>query len=59
MSFFPIKFQTEDGYTFYILYDGSVVDSPDPEAVDMSWPNIKAFYRSFRGNPCNAKNNRV
>ena len=43
MSFFPIKFQTEDGYTFYILYSGRVVDSLDPEAVDMSWPDVKSF----------------
>ena len=46
MSFFPIKFQTEDGYTFYILYSGRVVDSLDPEAVDMSWPDVKSFLQS-------------
>ena len=43
MSFFPIKFQTEDGYTFYILHSGRVVDSLDPEKEDMSWPDIKSF----------------
>ena len=43
MSFFPIKFQTEDGYTFYILYSGRVVDSLDPEKEDMSWPSVESF----------------
>ena len=46
MSFFPVKFQTEDGYTLYILYSGRVVDSLDPEAVDMSWPDVEAFFNS-------------
>ena len=46
MSFFPIKFQTEDGYTFYILYSGRVVDSLDPEKEDMSWPSVESFLRS-------------
>ena len=46
MSFFPLKFQTEDGYTFYILYSGRVVDSLDPERVDMSWPSVESFLHS-------------
>lgn len=46
MSFFPIKFQTEDGFTYYVLYSGQVVDSLDPETVDMSWPNVESFLRS-------------
>ncbi len=46
MSFFPIKFQTDDGYTFFILYSGRVVDSLDPETVDMSWPDVKSFFNS-------------
>ncbi len=46
MSFFPVKFQTEDGYTFYILYSGRVVDSLDPGTVDMSWPDVKSFFNS-------------
>ena len=46
MSFFPIKFQTEDGYTFYILYSGRVVDSLDPEKEDMSWPDVESFVAS-------------
>lgn len=46
MSFFPIKFQTEDGYTFYILYSGRVVDSLDPEKEDMSWPSVESFLQS-------------
>jgi len=46
MNIFPLKFQTEDGYTYYILRSGRVVDSPDPEKEDMSWPDIEAFLRS-------------
>ena len=46
MSFFPIKFQTEDGYTFFILYSGRVVDSLDQKIVDMSWPDIRSFFNS-------------
>ena len=34
---------TEDGYTFYRLHDDSVVDSLDPESVDMSWPSYQSF----------------
>ena len=49
MSFFPIKFQTEDGYTFFILYSGRVVDSLDPETVDMSWPGVEEFFNSQAG----------
>jgi hypothetical protein len=36
-------FNTEDGYTFYRLHDDSVVDSLDPESVDMSWPSYQSF----------------
>jgi len=46
MSFFPLKFQTEDGYTFYILYSGRVVDSLDPDKEDMSWPDVESFLQS-------------
>ncbi len=46
MSFFPIKFQTEDGYTFYTLYSGRVVDALDPDKVDMTWPDIRSFFNS-------------
>ena len=34
---------TEDGYTFYRLHDDSVIDSLDPESVDMSWPSYQSF----------------
>jgi len=47
MSIFPIKFQSESGYTFFILYSGRVVDSLDPETVDMSWPDVKSFFNSL------------
>ena len=46
MSFFPLKFQTEDGYTFFILYSGRIVDSLDPERVNMSWPDVESFLQS-------------
>ena len=47
MSIFPIKYQTDSGYTFFILYSGRVVDSLDPETVDMSWPDVKSFLNSL------------
>ena len=34
---------TDDGYTFYVLKDGKVVDNLDPKKVDMSWPSTKAY----------------
>ena len=40
------KFKTGDGYTFYQLPDGKVVDNLDPNAVDMSWDNVKDFKKS-------------
>ena len=43
MNIFPLVFQTEDGFTYYILEDGRVVDSLDPETVDMSWPDVSSF----------------
>ena len=40
------SFETEDGYRFYVLPDGSVADSEDPDAVDMSWPSVADFLDS-------------
>ena len=34
---------TEDNRTFYRLHDDSVVDSLDPESVDMSWATYEEF----------------
>ena len=38
--------QTKDGYTFYVLDDGRVVDDLNPDYVDMSWPNIDSFNKT-------------
>ena len=46
MKIYPLKYQTEDGFTYYILECGRVVDNLDPEKVDMSWPDIDSFLRS-------------
>lgn len=35
--------RTEDGYTFYVLANGRVVDNLDPDMVDMSWPSMATF----------------
>jgi len=43
---FTRQFKTDDGYTFYQLPDGRVVDNLDPKIVDMSWDNIKEFKKS-------------
>ena len=34
-------FDTEDGYRFFELSDGTLVDNLDPDAVDMAFDNIK------------------
>ena len=58
MSMFPLKFKTEDGYTYYILATGRVVDSLDPEKEDMSWHDITEFRESqASNNSCNTKQN--
>jgi hypothetical protein len=43
---FTRQFKTDDGYTFYQLPDGKVVDNLDPNIVDMSWDNVKDFKKS-------------
>lgn len=37
------KYRTEDGYTFYLLDDGRVVDSLDDDKIDMSWSSFDEF----------------
>ena len=44
---FTRKFKTEDGYTFYQLPDGKIVDDLDPNSVDISWDNVKDFKQSI------------
>jgi hypothetical protein len=39
--------RTADGYTLYHLADGSVVDSLDAAAVDMSWSSFAEFVDSY------------
>lgn len=36
-------FQSADGYKFYELPDGKIVDNLNPQNVDMSWSNKKEF----------------
>ncbi len=47
MKIFPLKFKTEDGFVFYVLESGRVVDNPDPEKEDMSWPDYDTFIKSL------------
>ena len=37
----PRKIKTEDGYTFYILSNGKVVDNLNPGLVDMAYNSIE------------------
>ena len=41
-----VPYQTEDGYTFYLLEDGRVTDNPNPDHEDMSWPSLQDFLNS-------------
>jgi DNA-binding protein H-NS len=42
-------YKTTDGYTFFELSDGSIVDNIDPEKVDLSWPSVKEFLSDMDG----------
>ena len=42
-------YRTEDGYTFYVLPDGTVADSTDPDEVDLSWDSFEDFWASTEG----------
>ncbi len=37
----PRKFRTEDGYVFFMLEDGSLVDNLDPEKRDMTYDSLE------------------
>ena len=39
----PKQFKTEDGYTFYLMPDGRLVDNLDPNLVDLSYDSIEEF----------------
>lgn len=43
-----ITLTTEDGYKFYLLDDGRVVDSLDPECVDMSFDTFAQFVEAMQ-----------
>jgi hypothetical protein len=46
----PVKtFKTADGYTFYELPNGSIVDNLKPSQVDMSWPSRQEFMSDMEG----------
>ncbi|MAK38008.1 MAG: hypothetical protein CMC15_17745 [Flavobacteriaceae bacterium] len=38
--------KTSDGFVFYLQEDGKVVDSLNPELVDMSWLSFNSFLLS-------------
>jgi len=40
------RIQTEDGYTFYLLHDGSLVDNLDKNYVDMSYDSLEELKES-------------
>ena len=39
----PKQVKTEDGYTFYLMPDGRLVDNLDPDLVDLSYDSIEEF----------------
>lgn len=43
-----MKITTEDGYTFYVLEDGSVSDNLNVDNADMTWENIQDFLDTTR-----------
>jgi hypothetical protein len=40
---------TEDGYKFYALPDGTVVDDLNPAEIDLSWDTFEEFWESQEG----------
>jgi hypothetical protein len=50
-----MTFKTSDGYTFYLLRDGSVADSKIRKDIDMSWPSLGAFLESLALSGVNAE----
>ena len=46
----PVKtYQSTDGYTFYEMPNGKIVDNLNPENVDMSWGSKKEFLNDMEG----------
>lgn len=46
----PVKtYKTADGYTFYELPTGEVVDNLNPNLVDVSWPSREQFLEDSEG----------
>ena len=39
---------TEDGYTFYVLEDGTVSDNLDVDNADMTWSDLQDFLDTTR-----------
>lgn len=39
----PKEIKTEDGYTFYLMPDGKLVDNLKPELVDLSYDSMEEF----------------
>jgi len=37
----PKQFKTEDGYIFYLMPDGKVVDNLNPQLIDLSFTSIE------------------
>ena len=42
-------YRTEDGYKFYALPDGTVVDDLNPANIDLSWDTFADFLESTEG----------
>jgi hypothetical protein len=41
------KIRTADGFVFYHLFNGQVVDNLNASAVDMSWDTLQQFVDSY------------
>ena len=39
-------FQTEDGYKFYLQWDGSLTDHPNPENTDLVFNSFCEFIKN-------------
>lgn len=43
------RFITSDGFQFFELSDGSIVDSLDPDKVDLSFEGFEDFHQATEG----------
>lgn len=43
------RFITSDGFQFFELADGSIVDSLDPDKVDLSFEGFEEFHQATEG----------